>query len=168
MLYRIRYMQVRSIQMLLTDVYTRGLTGNIDTNNDFGPHYMITIEDVDVSFEDVFSWLDCIAPKINMSPICRPYVIFDKIKDPEYISGVLVVAQSHIAFHYSIKERKANLDIFSCSFLENGLVDNLIHDSFGDDTQINLFARGSKHRIRCETASRQARIKRDESWKHNI
>ena len=31
-----------------------GIDGNIDTNNDFGPHYMITIEDVDVSFEDVF------------------------------------------------------------------------------------------------------------------
>lgn len=145
-----------------------GVDGNIDTNNDFGPHYMITVKDIDVSFEDVFSWLDRIAPRINMQAICRPYVIFDNVNDPEYISGILVVAQSHIAFHYSIKERTANIDIFSCSFLENGAVEDLLHDSFGDQTQVNLFARGSKHHIRCEMASRQTRIKRNEAWRDNI
>jgi len=145
-----------------------GVDGDIDTNNDFGPHYMITIEDIDVTFENIFTWLDTIAPRINMQAICRPYVIFDKVNNPEYISGVLVVAQSHIAFHYSIKERKANIDIFSCSFLENGAVENLLHDSFGEQTQVNLFARGSKHRIRCEVDSRQAKIKRDEAWRKNI
>ncbi len=145
-----------------------GVDGNIDTGNDFGPHYMITIEDIDVNFEDIFTWLDNIAPRINMQAICRPYVIFDKMNDPEFISGFLVVAQSHIAFHYSIKERKANIDIFSCSFLENGAVENLLHDSFGEETKVNLFARGSKHKIRCENASRQARNKRDEAWRSNI
>ncbi len=79
-----------------------------------------------------------------------------------------MVAQSHIAFHYSIKERTANIDIFSFSFLENGAVENLLHDSFGTEIQINLFARGSKHRIRCESASRQSRIKREEAWRNNI
>lgn len=145
-----------------------GIDGDIDTNNDFGPHYMITIEDVDVTFENIFSWLDSIAPRINMQAICRPYVIFDKVNDPEYISGFLVVAQSHIGFHYSIKERKANIDIFSCSFLENGAVEDILHDSFGDQTRVNLFARGSKHRILCEIGSRQSRIKRDEAWRANI
>lgn len=145
-----------------------GVDGDIDTGNDFGPHYMITVENIDVSFEDIYSWLDTIAPRINMQAICRPYVIFDKAVDPDYISGVLVVAQSHIAFHYSIKERSANIDIFSCSFLENGAVENILHDSFGEETQINLFARGSKHRILCEADSRLTRIKRDEAWRNNI
>lgn len=144
-----------------------GISGDIDTYSDFGPHYMITIEDVDVSFEEIYTWLDSIAPRINMQAICRPYVIFDKVNSPEYISGVLVVAQSHIAFHYSIKERRANIDIFSCSFLENGAIEDLIEDSFGEQTQLNLFARGSKHRIRCEISSRQTRIKRDEAWRNN-
>lgn len=157
---------------IITNVVDRrvfeGVDGKIDTNNDFGPHYMITVKDVSVTFEEVFSWLDKIAPRINMQAICRPYVIFDKVDDPEFISGVLVVAQSHIAFHYSIKEKTANLDIFSCSFLENGAVENLLHDSFGDDTQINLFARGSKHHIRCENASRQNHIKKSEAWRNNI
>ena len=103
-----------------------------------------------------------------MQAICRPYVIFDKTSSPEYISGFLVVAQSHIAFHYSIKERTANIDIFSCSFLENGAVEDLLKDSFGEQTQTNLFARGSKHTLRCELGSRQARIKRNEAWRNNI
>lgn len=144
-----------------------GIDGEIDTNNDFGPHYMITLENIDVEFEDLFIWLDNIAPRINMQAICRPYIIYDKAASPEYISGMLVVAQSHIAFHYSIKERMANIDIFSCSFLENGAVENLLRDSFGEDTRINLFARGSKHRIQCQIRSRQNRIERDEAWRAN-
>lgn len=145
-----------------------GVSGNIDTNNDFGPHYMITVKDIEVNFEEVFNWLDRISPRINMQAISRPHVVFDKVTDPEYISGILVVAQSHIAFHYSIKERAANIDIFSCSFLENGAIEDLLHDSFGDETQINLFGRGSKHHIRCEKSSHQTRIRRNEAWRENI
>jgi S-adenosylmethionine decarboxylase len=145
-----------------------GIDGNIDTGNDFGPHYMITVEDIDADIESVFSWLDTIAPRINMQAISRPYVIYDRTVDPNYISGILVVAQSHIAFHYSIKERMANIDIFSCSFLENGTVENILRDSFGENTQINLFARGSKHHIKCQNLSRQMRIEKEESWRKNI
>lgn len=145
-----------------------GISGNIDENYDFGPHYMITVNDVDASIESIFKWLDNIAPTINMLSISRPYVIFDKTQNPEYISGVLVVAQSHIAFHYSIAERTANIDIFSCSFLENGLVEHLIQHNFGSDTQLNLFARGSKHHIACEIHSRQSRIDKSSNWRNNI
>ena len=79
-----------------------------------------------------------------------------------------MVAQSHIAVHYSVEERSANLDIFSCSFLENGAVEDLLHYYFGQDVKINLFARGSKHRVQCQNRSRQARIERDEAWRNNI
>lgn len=145
-----------------------GVFGNIDEKNDFGPHYMITVENLDVTFESVYKWLDNIAPKINMQAISRPYVIYDRAQNPEYLSGVLVVAQSHIAFHYSIKERKANIDIFSCSFLEHGTIENILRQSFGEETKINLFARGSKHRIHCDNRSRQQRIEKEENWRNNI
>lgn len=145
-----------------------GVSGNIDVGNDFGPHYMITVENVDADFESIFRWLDSISSRIHMQAISRPYVIFDRVQDPEYLSGILVVAQSHIAFHYSIKERMANIDIFSCSFLESGIVEDLLHQSFGENTQVNLFARGSKHRIQCNNRSRQTRIEKDERWRSNI
>ena len=71
----------------------------VDAKNDFGPHYMATIESADATFDSIYRFLDTIAPKINMQPISRPYVIYNTVNDPDYISGVLVVAQSHIAFH---------------------------------------------------------------------
>ena len=145
-----------------------GVIGDIDTGNDFGPHYMITAEGIETNLDHIFKWLDNVAPRINMQAISRPYVIYDKVQSPEYISGMLVVAQSHIAFHYSIAEKVANIDIFSCSFLENGTVENILQQSFGEDIKINLFARGSKHRMKCEMNSRQLRILRDGSWQKNI
>ncbi len=145
-----------------------GIDGAIDTDNDFGPHYMITVENLDADLESIFSWLDTIAPSINMQAISRPYVIYDNSTNPNYISGILVVAQSHIAFHYSIQEKVANIDIFSCSFLENGAIESLIHQSFGEEISINLFARGSKHKIECQKRSRQTIIEKNSGWRDNI
>ena len=141
---------------------------NVDSRNDFGPHYMANINDLDISFESIYRWLDTIAPQINMQPISRPYVIYNTVRDAEYISGILVVAQSHIAFHYSIEDRVANVDIFSCSFLGNGVVESLLEECFGAKVQLKLFARGRKHRIECQHYSRQSRIEKCQSWRKNI
>ena len=141
----------------------------IDSDVDFGPHYMVTVEDFDVTAEQIFKWLDCIAPKINMLPISRPYVIFDHIRDPQFISGILVVAQSHIAFHYSIAERTANIDIFSCSFLDDGIVDFILEQSFGENVKIDLFARGSKHKNTIHYAEQHKHnLRINRAWQENI
>ncbi len=141
---------------------------DIDTKYDFGPHYMITIENIETSFEEIYKWLDTIAPKINMLPITRPYVIFDKIENPNFISGILVVAQSHIAFHYSLTEKCANLDIFSCSFLDNDVVENIMKDTFGAKMACNLVVRGSKHVIKSQQNSRQMRNEICRNWRKHI
>ena len=141
----------------------------INSNVDFGPHYMITVEDFDVTAEQVYKWLDHIAPKIDMLPISRPYVIFDRVQDPEFISGILVVAQSHIAFHYSIAERTANIDIFSCSFLDEGTVECILEQSFGESAKIDLFARGSKHKNTIRYAEQRNReLRNNKAWQENI
>lgn len=140
----------------------------IDENYDFGPHYTVTVENLDIDFEGIYRWLDRIAPKVNMQAISRPYVIYDRIYNPEYISGIVVVAQSHIAFHYSIAEKTANIDIFSCSFLEGGLIEELLQQDFGNSIKINLTARGSKHRIEVQHNSRQSRIAKNEKWRDTI
>ena len=143
-------------------------TGTVDSMNDFGPHYMAAVNSPDVSFEGIYKWLDTIAPEINMQPISRPIVVYDKVKNPSYISGILVVAQSHIAFHYSIEDDVANIDIISCSFLGNGVVEKLLNDCFGDKIKLKLFARGSKHRYECQHYTRQSRIEKCQSWRKNI
>ena len=140
-----------------------------NSNVDFGPHYMISVENLDTSMEQIATWLDNIAPRINMTPISRPYVIFDRVKDPAFISGVLVVAQSHIAFHYSIEERTANIDIFSCSFLDDGVVEQILEETLGDQTKINLFARGSKHKHNVRySEKRTSSLRNHRAWKDNI
>lgn len=42
---------------------------------------------------------------------CRPYVIYDRKENPSYISGILVVAQNHIAVHYDFHAKQALIDI---------------------------------------------------------
>ena len=116
-----------------------------DPSIDFGPHYMITVNGVEMTYEGIYKWLDDLAPKINMEAITRPYVIYSTVNDPKYISGILVVAQSHVAVHYNIAEKIAYLDIFSCSFLENEQIEKVLNDSFGDNYTYKLFVRGSKY-----------------------
>ncbi len=141
---------------------------DINESVDFGPHYLISVANIDMTMEKICVWLDTVAEKINMLPISRPYVIFDKVEDPEYISGFLVVAQSHISVHYSIKERVASIDIFSCSFLDNGIIESILKQSFGDETQIKLIARGSKYVLQCQQHSRKSRIEKNRMWRNNI
>ena len=138
----------------------------IDVNKDFGPHYMIEVKGVELSYEWIYHWLDNIAYKINMLPIIRPYVIYDTPKNPEYISGVLVVAQSHIAVHYNIETRIALIDIFSCEFLDDKTIRHIIEDSFGNNYKCYLVSRGSKHDDNYKR--KLARLSEGASWKNNI
>lgn len=165
-----RQIYAKSINSNVVDrrIYN-GKSNDIDSNDDFGPHYMITVENFVVTMEQIYKWLDCVAPKINMQPISRPYVIFDKIENPKFISGILVVAQSHIAFHYSLEERTANIDIFSCSFLDDGIVDCILSQYFGDDVQINLVARGSKHKQTIRYLEKyNINLQSNKAWLENI
>ncbi len=138
----------------------------IDVNKDFGPHYMIEVSDVDMTFEYIYHWLDTIAPKISMLPIIRPYVIYDTPTDPEYISGVLVVAQSHIAVHYNIHTRSALIDIFSCEFLDDSTIRSILEQSFGSNYKCYLVSRGSKHDDNYKR--KIARINEGAEWKNHI
>ena len=162
------YAQTINSQVVDRRFYNEGRKA-INSSVDFGPHYMITVENIDVTMERIAKWLDNIAPQINMTPISRPYVIFDHAQDPDFISGILVVAQSHIAFHYSNKERTANIDIFSCSFLDDGIVECILEQSFGDDVQINLFARGSKHKHNIRYSEKyNTSLQNHRLWQKNV
>ena len=138
----------------------------IDVDKDFGPHYMIEVADVEMTFEWIYHWLDNIATKINMLPIIRPYVIYDRPNDPEYISGVLVVAQSHIAVHYNLKSKLALIDIFSCEFLDDSVIRRILEDSLGSSYKCYLVSRGSKHDDNYKR--KQTRINESAEWKNNI
>lgn len=139
---------------------------NISEDVDFGPHYMIEVNDMDMSFDWIFHWLDNIAEKIKMLPISRPYVICDKKENQSFISGILVVAQSHIALHYNVKTKQALIDIFSCTFLDDDVIRQIMQSYFGNKYSCKLFSRGSKHTDIYKR--RLARIATGKEWRKNI
>ena len=176
------FSEANAVDLINRHIYSKNMNTNIvdrrlydetaetiDYNDDFGPHYMINVENIDVSMESIYKWLDTIAPQINMLPISRPYVIFDRVSNPSFISGILVVAQSHIAFHYSIEEKTANIDIFSCSFLDDGIVDCILEQSFGTEANIALVARGSKHKENVRYSEKyNINVRNNKAWQTNI
>lgn len=163
-----KYLHAEHIGTKLIDrrtIYTAA-DENIDADIDFGPHYMIEVKDCDMSIDWIFRWLDGIAEKISMLPITRPYVVYDKKDDPSYISGILVVAQSHIAVHYDIHSRSALIDIFSCTFLDDAVIQRLLRTYFGDKYACKLFSRGSKHSDIYKR--KRTRIATSKDWRDHI
>lgn len=126
---------------------------NGETNNrDFGPHIISRIENVDISFEEIFDVLDEMPNKISMLPICRPYVM----KADGYISGIVLIAQSHIAFHYCVEEKTLFCDLFSCSFYNINNFTEYMEKRFGKTESMTLI-RGSKHENKILNRSRKIR-----------
>ena len=113
-----------------------------NNENDFGPHCMIEVKDIDLSFDQIYKWLDTIAPKIGMTAITRPYVLYSTPHNPKFISGMLVVAQSHVGIHYDIKSRIAYVDIFSCVFLDSDRIYEILRNSFGNNFKCKIITRG--------------------------
>ena len=135
-------------------------------SDDFGPHYLIRIDDIDLDMPGIFVLLDNLPQKINMLPITRPYVMYDKTQNPSFVSGIVLVAQSHISIHYDMAARSAYMDIFSCKFLDDATIHRVADDLFGGKARYHLVIRGSKYMW--NTQSARAAIERSAAWRNNI
>lgn len=135
-----------------------------DSVGDFGPHMIARVENVDVGFEQIFDMLDELPQKINMVPISRPYVIKSGKDSSDYVSGIVLIAQSHIAFHYAVKERTLFCDAFSCSFYKSEQFVKYLQPRFDSIEHMTLI-RGSKHDKKIN--SRNAKIKDMSRWATN-
>lgn len=134
------------------------------SGRDFGPHTIAKIEDVDVTFEEIYDMLDSIPREIGMLPISRPCVIKSHLENPTYISGVVLIAQSHIAFHYSIEDRTLYCDAFSCSFYKSENFVEYLRRRYGELTHMTII-RGSKHEQKID--SRESKSKQLSVWLEN-
>lgn len=140
---------------------------SIDENLDFGPHYLIkTTGKCELSMEQIYHFLDALPTEINMDPIMRPVVITDKVKNHSIISGLTVIAQSHIALHYYKNSGLAYIDIFSCSFINCDNLISVVKEKLGIECESVLISRGSKHSHKL--AQRSDVIDRYDRWKRNI
>lgn len=139
----------------------------INTDTDFGPHYLMETEDlVNLSMDKIYHILDTLPKKINMEPIMRPYVITDTIDNWSFISGIVVIAQSHIAIHFDVNEKKAFFDIFSCSFLKGDNFANEIESEIGVKLKTTLISRGTKHTNKIPF--REDMVEKYKIWENNI
>lgn len=139
----------------------------IDPSKDFGPHYLIrNTNEVFLDLNKIYSFLDHLPLSIDMTPIMRPVVVTDNIKKPNTISGIMVIAQSHIALHYDIVSKKFYADIFSCSFVDCDDITSCIERELGTKCEIVLISRGSKHAN--ILSGRDETIVRNARWLENI
>jgi S-adenosylmethionine decarboxylase len=86
----------------------------------YGPHLMLDLNDCDPAVLDdlnvCFDFLNELPSMIGMTKITQPYVFRYAAPEPEDqgITGVAIIAESHISLHTYPKKRFAFVDIFSC------------------------------------------------------
>ncbi|MBP3504402.1 MAG: S-adenosylmethionine decarboxylase [Bacilli bacterium] len=132
---------------LNTTLRESGQFNNIEYNPtfDFGPHLMAEINSSkSLNMDELFGFLENTAYDINMDPITRACVMKSTISNPRYLSGIIVIAQSHIALHYEYLTKKIYFDIFSCMPFDYTVVNNVV-SSLGEVLSNELIPRGTKH-----------------------
>lgn len=86
----------------------------------YGPHLMLDLSDCNPTILDnleaCFKLLSELPEKIGMTKITQPYVFRYSAPAPEDegITGVTIIAESHISLHTYPRKRFAFVDLFSC------------------------------------------------------
>jgi S-adenosylmethionine/arginine decarboxylase-like enzyme len=140
----------------------------MDVKKDFGPHLFLDIDDYagPDTMDGIFAYLDGLPSKIGMTPIIRPYIVKSRSGRQEVISGLTMIAESHIALHVFKESRKACFDLFSCTFFDTTKVPREIKKELkGRLTRETLISRGSKYKKYGETAAQKVKFSR--AWLNN-
>jgi S-adenosylmethionine decarboxylase len=117
----------------------------------FGPHLMLDcygcnkekLSDMDL----IFDTLDKFPAKIGMHKIMPPYVFkyHGVVPDEWGVSGVVLIAESHITIHTFPDKQHAFIDIFSCKEFDTNYAINYMTNLFeAKEHEIQLSSRGSE------------------------
>lgn len=86
----------------------------------YGPHLMLDLAECNATVLDdldaCFTLLSGLPERIGMTKITQPYVFRYNAPDPEEsgITGVTIIAESHISLHTYPQKNFAFVDLFSC------------------------------------------------------
>lgn len=114
----------------------------------FGPHVVMDIsgvpEHILSDYSLIFDFLYNLPDKIGMTRITQPYVFpySGLVPEDEGITGVTIIAESHISIHTFSKKNYAFMDIFSCKDFDTEKVINLVKETFPWEYTIKMFERG--------------------------
>jgi len=102
----------------------------------YGPHLMLDLNDCNPEIlndlEACFKLLFELPPKIKMTKITQPYVFRYDASDPEEsgITGIVIIAESHISLHTYPKKKFVFVDLFSCKPFDTEMAKNHIVNFF--------------------------------------
>lgn len=112
-------------------------------NDDFGPHYTLNLKGFKGprTLDRVFDLLDSMPGLVGMTPIMRPMVLRDQMEDgSEVLSGMTMIAESHMALHVFPERAEAYFDLFSCRFFNPSEVTVRIRELLPADQALEQMA----------------------------
>lgn len=117
--------------------------------SEFGPHLMLDCRECDYdkinNLEYVYKVLNDLPDAIGMTRITQPYVFpyEGKIPEDRGITGVVIIAESHITFHSFVEKDYFFFDIFSCKPFDTNHVIDYVTEAFGvKDYEMHMASRG--------------------------
>jgi len=115
----------------------------------FGPHLTFDIKCSDITalndYNKIFKFLHELPDKIGMTKITQPYVFpySGLVPEDEGITGMVIIAESHISIHTFPLKNYAFIDIFSCKPFDWSNINNIIKETFHvDEMEFNIVQRG--------------------------
>jgi len=118
----------------------------------YGPHLTLDMygceKDKLQSVNFIYEFLDGLPSKIGMRKILPPYVFkYDGGEKPEDwgISGIVLIAESHIAIHTYPEKNYASFDIFSCKDFDIYETAKMVIKIFGAKSYEKNYTQRGKH-----------------------
>ena len=115
----------------------------------FGPHLMLDLNQCDSkkldSIDLCFKFLNELPDQIGMTKITQPYVFpYDGlVPEDKGITGMVIIAESHLSVHTFPLKNYAFIDIFSCKPFNTELATSFCIALFDSaDPKVHLVARG--------------------------
>ena len=131
---------------------------------DFGPHVLVkAAAEKDYPMGDIYTILESLPEKLGMHAITRPTVVTNRIKDYTVISGIIIIAESHISFHYDLSNKTVYFDMYSCKFCDEAALKGAVDEIF-TSYDYQLISRGKK----LSSAIKPVFTLSENKWRDNI
>jgi len=107
------------------------------SGSEFGPHLMLDCKGCDYEkindVQTVFDFLYNLPDRIGMTKITQPHVFpySGLVPEDRGVTGVVIIAESHLTFHSFVAKDYFFFDLFSCKPFDTDLVTQYVVDFFG-------------------------------------
>ena len=107
----------------------------------FGPHLFLEFPTESDKLNNKPHWkalLKNLVEIIDTRPLCEPVVVFSECENEAWkhspatgLSGFIVLAESHVAFHTFVEAKYVFMDVFSCKSIDQIAVGKFLKERLG-------------------------------------